>query len=50
MFRDIVTYRCFECDHQWVAPHIKDAVKCPKCHSSRTGTVAYEHAPLPPRV
>lgn len=36
MFRDIATYRCFECKHEWVAPKLETTVKCPKCHSDRT--------------
>lgn len=40
MFRDIVTYKCYECQHEWVAPHLPSVVKCPKCHSERTGAIA----------
>lgn len=36
MFRDIATYKCFECKGEWVAPKLDAIVRCPKCHSERT--------------
>lgn len=31
---NIVPHRCHTCNYEWIAPNIKEGVKCPKCSSN----------------